>query len=108
MIVGDIEAVSIEDHRDQKFLSVPLPGYVATMKSVNRKQWVKTESSKWLETTVDGKLSRNNASSLADAKQARAAHSSCCSSDPHRVRSLTRITIVLTGPRRKRLVLLDL
>ena len=46
---------------------------------------VKTESSKWLEIIVDGKLGRNNAGRLADAKQARAAHSSICSSDLHRL-----------------------
>lgn len=35
---------------------------------------VKTESSKWLEIIVDGKLGKNNAGRLADAKQAHAAN----------------------------------
>ena len=69
---------------------------------------VKTESSKWLEIIVDGKLGRNNTGRLADAKQARAAHSAICSSDSHRARALTRISIVVTGPRRKRLIVLDI
>jgi len=49
----------------------------------------KSEGSGWIEIIVEGKLGKNNAGRLADAKQARAAHhSSGCSSDPHRVRTL--------------------
>jgi hypothetical protein len=69
---------------------------------------VRSESSEWLEIIVDGKLGKNNAGRLADAKQARAAHSSSCSSDPCRVRALTRIAIFSTGSRRKRLVVLEI
>ena len=62
----------------------------------------------WVELIVDGKLGKNNAGRLADAKQARAAHSSGCASNPHRVRALARINTLLAGPLRKRLVVLNI
>jgi hypothetical protein len=69
----------------------------------------RSEGSGWLEIIVQGKLGKNNAGRLADAKQARAAHhSSGCSSDPHRVRTLARTKTLSAGPLRKRLVVLDI
>jgi hypothetical protein len=57
---------------------------------------------------MEGKLGKNNAGRLVDAKQARAAHSSGCASNPHRARTLARINTLLAGPLRKRLVVLDI
>jgi hypothetical protein len=69
----------------------------------------RSEGSGWLEIIVQGKLGKNNGGKLAEAKQACAAHhSSGCSSDPHRVRALARINILLAGQLRKRLVVLDI
>ena len=68
----------------------------------------RSEGSGWLEIIMEGKLGKNNAGRLADAKQARAAHSSGCASNPHRVRALARINTLLAGPLRKRLVVLDI
>jgi hypothetical protein len=69
----------------------------------------RSEGSGWLEIIMEGKLGKNNAGRLADAKQARAAHhSSGCSSDPHRVRTLARTNTLSAGPLHKRLVVLDI
>ena len=69
----------------------------------------RSEGSGWLEIIMEGKLGKNNAGRLADAKQARAAHhSSGCSLDPHRVRTLARTNTLSAGPLRKRLYVLDI
>ena len=67
------------------------------------------DGSGWLEIIVQGKLGKNNAGKLAEAKQACAAHhSSACSLDPHRVRTLARTNTLSAGPLRKRLYALDI
>jgi hypothetical protein len=69
----------------------------------------RSEGSGWLEIIMEGKLGKNNAGRLADAMQASAAHhSSGCSSDPHRVRTLARTNTLSSGPLHKRLVVLDI
>jgi hypothetical protein len=70
----------------------------------------RSEGSGWLEIIMEGKLGKNNAGRLADSdeKQARAAHSSGCTSNPHRVRALARINTLLAGPLRKRLIVLNI
>jgi hypothetical protein len=39
VIVSDIEQVGCHWHRYEKWLEVPVLGYVATSKCVNRKKW---------------------------------------------------------------------
>jgi hypothetical protein len=82
--------------------------YAAT-KNLSASTEARSESSGWLEIIMEGKLGKNNAGRLADAKQARSAHhSSGCSSDPHQVSTLARTNTLSAGPLRKRLVVLDI
>jgi hypothetical protein len=39
VIVSDIEKVSCEVHQNEKVLGVPVRGYVATSRRVNRTEW---------------------------------------------------------------------
>jgi hypothetical protein len=49
VIVSDIEKISCEVHQNEKMLGVPVRGYVATMRRVNRTEWedsIREQSSK--------------------------------------------------------------
>ena len=39
VIIGDIAEVSCGAHQNEKYLGVPVRGYVATLRRVTRKEW---------------------------------------------------------------------
>jgi hypothetical protein len=51
VIVSDIEKVSCEVHQNEKMLGVPVRGYVATSRRVNRKEW--EDSIRWCSTELE-------------------------------------------------------
>ena len=51
VIVSDIEKVSCEVHQNEKMLGVPVRGYVATSRRVNRTEW--EDSIRWCSTELE-------------------------------------------------------
>jgi hypothetical protein len=51
VIVSDIEKVSCEMYQNEKMLGVPVRGYVATSRRVNRKEW--EDSIRWCSTELE-------------------------------------------------------
>jgi hypothetical protein len=51
VIVSDIEKVSCEVYQNEKMLGVPVRGYVATSRRVNRKEW--EDSIRWCSTELE-------------------------------------------------------